>query len=127
MYANPLQAYQSVEQTTLPGPEAEAAVLTKAALKLKACRDNWNAPDGSSRLDEALKFNQLLWSILQTELSNEDNPLPRDIRVNLLRLSGFIDRRIFDIMAYPAPEKLDILIAINRNIAAGLRENPNAA
>ena len=121
VYRNPLQAYQSVDQATMPGRATEAAVLTKAALKLKTCRDNWQAADRAARLDEALKYDQLLWSILQGELAREDNPLPREIRVNLLRLSRFIDKRIFDIMAYPEPQKLDILIDINQNIAAGLR------
>jgi len=39
----------------------------------------------------------------------------------LLRLSGFIDKRIFEIQAHPAKEKLTIIIDINNNIAAGLR------
>jgi flagellar protein FlaF len=50
--------------------------------------------------------------------------LPLEIKQNLLALSVFVDRRIFEVMAYPAPEKLDILININRNIAAGLRGDP---
>jgi flagellar protein FlaF len=54
-------------------------------------------------------------------LTQADNPLPEEIRQNILSLSVFVDRRIFEVMAYPAPEKLDILISINRNIAAGLR------
>jgi len=54
-------------------------------------------------------------------LLDENNPLPQQIRENVLRLSAFIDRRIFDTLAYPSPEKLDILININTNIAAGLK------
>ena len=124
MYRNPLQAYQSVDQATLPGREAEAVILTKAAQKLKACQNDWTSPDRDAHLDEALRYNQLLWSILQGELSQDDNPLPKEIRLNLLRLSAFMDRRIIEVMAQPEAEKLDILIAINQNIAAGLREHP---
>jgi flagellar protein FlaF len=51
----------------------------------------------------------------------EDNPLPEDIKGNLLALSMFVDRRTFDALAYPAPEKLEILIRINNNVASGLR------
>jgi len=51
----------------------------------------------------------------------EDNPLPEEVKHNLLSLSLFIDRRTFEALAYPAPEKLDILININLNVAAGLR------
>ena len=32
-------------KATQSGREIEAAVLTKAAVKLKECQDNWDAPD----------------------------------------------------------------------------------
>jgi len=75
-------------------------------------------------LDEALKYNQKIWSIFQSELAKEDNPLPKNIRVDMLSLSAFMDRRCFEVMARPAPEKLNIMININMNIAAGLRGHP---
>jgi len=43
----------------------------------------------------------------------------------MLRLIAFIDRRIFETMASPAPEKLTTVININNNIAAGLRGSPS--
>jgi flagellar protein FlaF len=124
MYANPLQTYDTVSRTTLSGPEIEASILTKAALKLKDCQETWYEDDHEVRLDEALKFNQRMWSIFQGELGREDNPLPKNLRRDLLRLSAFIDKRIFETMAYPAPEKLTPIIQINQNIAAGLRQRP---
>jgi len=123
VYPNPLQAYQSVEKTTLSGRETEARVLTQATLKLKRCQEAWDAEDRSTRLDEALHFNQRVWSIFQSELGMPENPLPTKIRVDLLRLSRFIDKRIFEIFGRPSPEKLNILIDINQNIAAGLRKS----
>lgn len=125
MLTNPVQAYENVNKTTLPGREIEAAVLTKAARKLKECQDNWNADDRDEKLATALKFNQMIWSIFQGELQKEDNPLPKKLRVDLLRLIAFIDRRIFETMASPAPEKLTTVININNNIAAGLRGSPH--
>ncbi len=127
MSLNPMEAYKKVEQETLSGSEVEAAVLIKAANKLEECQKNWDTADRENQLDESLKFNQLIWSIFQSELASEDNPLPKDLRLNLLRLSSFIDGRSLDTLAYPASEKLTILININRNIAAGLRERPKAA
>lgn len=121
MYRNPVKAYQNVEKATLSGRETEARVLNKAALKLKKCQDNWDAADREERLEEALKFNQRIWSIFQGELAGEENPLPKQLRRDLLRLSAFIDRRIFETMAYPEAEKLTAVININNNIAAGLR------
>ena len=108
----------------MSGRETEARVLSQAALKLKDCQDNWDDEDRSVKLDEALKYNQRIWSILQGELAKEDNPLPRQLKQDLLRLSAFIDRRIFETMAYPSPEKLTVVININQNIAAGLRGSP---
>ena len=122
MYSSPLQAYETVNKKTMSGREIEAEVLTKAARKLKDCQDSWNANDRDEKLTEALKFNQLVWSIFQSELKKEDNPLNRKLRADLLRLSAFVDRRIFETIADPSPEKLNIVININNNIAAGLRE-----
>ena len=124
MQTQPLRAYEQVEKATQSGREIEAAVLTKAAIKLKECQDNWDATDRDTKLDVALKFNQRIWSILQSELSREDHELPKKLRLDILRLAAFIDRRIFETMASPSPEKLKIVIDINNNLAAGLRNSP---
>ena len=124
MNSNALRAYDQVSRVTLSGPEIEAAVLTKAAMKLKDCQDNWHADERDSKLDKALKFNQRMWSIFQGELGREDNPLQKEVRRDVLKLSAFVDKRILEIMAYPEPEKLTAIISINQNIAAGLRQRP---
>ena len=124
MYRNPIETYESVNKSTASGREIEAAVLSKAAKKLKECQYNWDAPDRADRLDQAIRYNQRIWSILQAELDKDENPLPGEIKINLLRLSAFIDQRSLDIMAYPEPQKLNIIIDINNNIAAGLRARP---
>ena len=122
--AQSLQTYEQVCTATRSGREVEAAVLTKAAVKLKQCQDNWDASDRDHRLDEALRYNQRIWSIFQSELSREDHEMPRKLRLDILRLAEFIDRRIFETMAFPEPEKLNIVIDINNNLAAGLRGSP---
>lgn len=122
MYPNPLKAYHSVNKTTMPGKETEAAVLNQAAVRLKKSIQNWsNAPEQQRALDDALRYNQRIWTIFQGELANEENPLPKKLRLDLLQLSAFIDRRTFEVMAFPDPAKVTILIDINNNIAAGLR------
>ena len=124
MYGSKLQAYKSTYRITQSGRELEASVLMQAAHKITECRDNWDAPDRDARLDNALTYNQRLWSVLQGELIKEDNPLPKKIREDLLSLSIFIDKRMYEIRAYPSPDKLKILIDINLNIAAGLSTKP---
>jgi len=120
-----LEAYKSAQKSVMTGREIEAMALTKAALQLKKCRNNWDPDDKNRERSDSLEKNQKIWSILQGELAREDNPLPKQLREDLLSLSLFVDKRTFDIMAFPAPEKLDILININLNIAAGLRSNPS--
>lgn len=121
MPANPLDAYRSVEKATLSQRDLEATVLTKAAIQLQSIKDNWTRENHDEQLENALNYNQRVWTFFQAELSMEDNPLPEEIRRNLLSLSFFVDRRSFEVLAYPAPEKLDVLININLNVAAGLR------
>jgi flagellar protein FlaF len=125
MPANPLDAYRDVEKATLSQRDMEATVLTKAAMQLKALQDDWNGENRDSRLEDALNYNQRVWSFFQAELTMADNPLPDEIKRNILALSFFVDRRTFDTLAYPAPEKLSILVNINLNVAAGLREGGN--
>ena len=124
MLQNAVKAYQSVDKETMSGRETEARVLTQAAMKLIECQKNWDTPNRNRLLDAALKYNQKIWSIFQVEVCKSDNPLPIQIKQNIMNLSRFIDRRIFDTMAFPEPKKLNILIKINQNIAAGLRESP---
>lgn len=123
MPANPLNAYQEVEKATLSGRDLEATVLMRAASKLMDIKNNWDTPTREAELDEALRYNQRVWTFFQSELLNTDNPLPAEIKRNLLSLSVFVDKRTFDVMAFPESSKLDILISINKNIAAGLRGN----
>ena len=108
----------------MTGREIEAAALTRCALMLSECKNNWDAPNRDENLSEALRINQRVWSILQGELTSADNPLPKQIKEDLLSLSIFIDKRIIQVMAYPSCEKLNILIDINLNIAAGLDSSP---
>lgn len=124
MYNHAVNAYKQVDKNTISGRETEARVLTEAALKLKKCQDSWDGPNSNAELDQALRYNQKIWSLFQGELEREDNPLPGKLKIDILRLAAFIDKRIFEVMAFPSPEKLNIIININQNIAAGLRGSP---
>lgn len=121
MAANPLDAYQAVEVNTLSGRDLEGRALRNAALRLAAVQQNWNSAEHVALLDDALRHNQRLWTLFQSELLSGDNPLPVDVRRNLLSLAAYVDKRTFEVMSFPSPEKLDILIRINRNIASGLQ------
>jgi flagellar biosynthesis activator protein FlaF len=121
MYEAQTEVYNRVQKGALSDRDAEAAALMKAAVMMKQCQSRWNEGDRDVVLEKALRFNQRLWTFFQVTLTDPKNPLPQSIKENLLRLSMFIDRRIFDTLAYPTRDKLDILVNINTNIAAGLK------
>jgi flagellar protein FlaF len=118
-------AYNTVEKISATGRQLEASALFRVARALQAVHDQWDAPGRATKLDDALKLNQRLWTFFQAELAAEDNPLPSDLKLRLLALIEFIDKRTFEAMAVPSPDKLTILIDINRNIAAGLSTAPS--
>lgn len=124
MPQNQVNAYTVQQKENLSGRELEASVLSKAGLMLKSVKDNWGSPDRDQKLLEAIKFNQKVWSFFQAELSDPENPLPKSLREDILNLSIFIDKRLFEVLAFPDPEKLSIVIDIDFNIASGLRTNP---
>ena len=123
-----LEAYEAAGKAASSNRELEAAALFKAARKLEAVRREWDSPNRKDSLQEALRYNQRLWTFFQSELSVPDHEMLTEVRVNLLRLSGFVDRRTFEIMAAkePEPDQLQVLIDINRNIGAGLGDKPNS-
>jgi flagellar biosynthesis activator protein FlaF len=122
-----LDAYKKIERVTNSPRETEARVLTKGALMLRDCLDNWEAGERKKLLREALRFNQKIWSIFQANIAAVDSHLPQELRFNLLKLSAFVDREIFAVMARPSPDKIEAIIKVNLSIATGLRAKPEVA
>src|SRR5918998_2876202 len=115
-------AYARVAKATQSPRELEAAVLMKAAARLQAVREDWAGR--RAELDDALTYNRKLWTILVTSVTDADNPLPQAIKNNIANLAIFVFERTVTIMLEPGPEKLGALVTINREIAAGLRAQP---
>ncbi len=107
----------------------EAWALVEAARRMAAALEAGplDAPEVRKTLRDALRLNWRLWTIFQSELSAEESPVPLDIRQNMLSLCNFVDSHTVQTMADPTPEKVAILIEMNRNIATGLLESLQAA
>ena len=118
---NAAQAYSNTAQNTVTPREREASLLLKSASQMQFAIDNWQNGDRDS-LRHALQYNRKLWTVFVSSISGTENPLPVAVKNNIGSLGVFIFRHTVSILARPAPEKLDVLIAINRDIAAGLRE-----
>ncbi|MBN8943936.1 MAG: flagellar biosynthesis regulator FlaF [Rhizobiales bacterium] len=113
-------AYASTARITATANprELEASLLLKAAARIQAVKDQW--PGAHGEMSHALNFNRKLWTLLTTSATRAENPLPLEIKNNIANLGMFILNRSLEMEIEPAPEKLNVLVSINRNIAAGL-------
>jgi flagellar protein FlaF len=111
--------YKNVSEKISSPRSTEADLLLDAAIRLLRLQDNWETKNATD-LDEALRYNRMLWTILLSTVTKSDNPLPQVIRQNVANLGLFVMKHTIGILAEPKPEKLSTLIDINRNLAAGL-------
>lgn len=121
MRSGQAEAYNKAQYASLTDRELEAAVLMKAAALMRHAQTQWGTAQREKLLDEALRFNQRIWTFFQVSLSDPENRLPDEIKAQVLTLSAYVDRRIFEVMAFPEADKLSVLISINTNLAAGLK------
>lgn len=121
--ANAAEAYGKTVKLGSDPRELEGTLLIRAASRLQKLKDNWEprAPD----LLPALQFNRQIWTIFATSVTDEASELPIDIRQNLANLALFIFKQTLEVQTSSDPQKLDSLININRQIAAGLFQKPN--
>lgn len=126
MPKNPINPYEKTQKETVPGIDIEVNVLEKAAMMLSRCYENWVDASFNRALDDALRYNQKIWDVFQTDWRSADCPLPREMRENLLSLGVYVRKTTLDIIAYPKKEKLSHLVNINENLASGLKAQKNA-
>jgi flagellar protein FlaF len=101
----------------------EAWALSEASRRLVIAA---RTDDKGKSLREALILNQRLWTIFQSALTEENCPLPRDIRDNVLALSVLMDRHILQRLGDLDGAKIQPILDINRAIADGLAQTPQA-
>lgn len=116
-----VENYSQTQVSGLGQAELESRALIRTAGALNAIKENWG--QRQEDLDEALEKNRKLWAIFAAAMHEEDCPLPSELRANILNLSMFVFQRTLDIQEAPEPQKLDVLININMNIAKGLVGN----
>jgi len=109
------QAYGNVANQTSNPREMEASLLLDAASKLQAATKTVGEP-----LNKALSHNRKLWTLLMSAVTSKDNPLDIRIRQNIANLGLFVCKQTINAQLDPKPAHLAPLIAINRELAAGL-------
>lgn len=120
---NPTQTYASNAQKTGNPRELEAQLLMRAASKLQAVMDG--TVTEMPAVLSALRYNRRLWLIFADALGRPENQLPIEIKKNVSSLAVFVLNRSMSLetATEPKPERVGVLININREIAAGLRAN----
>ena len=124
MSKDKVAAYQQQQKRSLTPREVEAMAFTKAAVLLEEAKQKTQSIEEYSK---ALRFNHLLWTIIQADLTDPENQLPNEIKANIMSLSIFVDKQTTKAMRSSNAVDLDVLININRNLAAGLRSDAQAA
>lgn len=122
MHQQGAQAYQQTAKVVESPRQRESALLMKAAAGLQKVKDEWDMST-SEELRAALTFNRKLWTIFMSAVTQDDNPLPAEIRQNIANLGMFVMNQTREILyeGVPQPEQLTVLVQLNRQIAAGLR------
>ena len=117
------QAYAKTAQATGNPRELEAQLLLRAAAKLQAIKDG--TPTEQDGFISAIRYNRRLWLVFANSIGKSENPLPREIKQNVANLANFIINHSMKLESDQAraPERVGVLININREIAAGLRAN----
>ena len=113
-------AYKQVGAQTVSPRVLEANLLSSAAGKLQRCRDDWE--NTRHELTTALLFNRKLWTVFLGSVTGEESQLPKALRENIANLGIFVMKQTLNVLSEPEARKITVLININREIAAGLRE-----
>jgi len=121
-YETAARTYESQRPKGGSPRETEGRALLEAARRMA---DAQTRPHDKNGLNEVARLNWRLWTILQSEICAPECALPPDIRTNMLNLCNFVDKHMVGILADPRPEKLNVLINVNRQIAAGLLSDVN--
>ena len=126
-HAQAAQVYGDHAQKNTPDQrELEGRILLKAARMIQDLQDDWDNVNPEV-LESTLKYNRQVWMVFyDTAIENPEGDRPNDLRSNIINLANFIFKRELEIMAEPAKQKLDVLININKEIAAGLMIKPQA-
>ncbi len=119
MTKNQAEAYGRAQKTAFRPSQIEAMAFAKAAALLG---------EAGARVQDfgayraALRFNRLVWTLIQADLARPDSGLSNQVKAKLLSLSVFVDKQTIDALAAPSAGLLEPLIEIDRHIAQGLLE-----
>jgi len=128
MQSQGYKAYASALGMAIGPRELERMALASTIRKLIAVQENYSpGKQGYGLYVEALKFNQQLWTLIQSNIIENPASGTEALRSNFLELSLYVDRHTVKALSDPDPESLTPLIEINKIISSGLNSSPTKA
>ncbi len=117
MATKKIATYEQVILSALSQREIDGLAFAKAVFRLEEAS---KAVENYDVYSSALKFHQMLWTVIQADVAADGNGLPDDLKANILSLSIFVDSQTIMALAEPNAEHLHALIAFDKSIACGL-------
>lgn len=114
-----LRAYQKTQLRSEQPRETEYRLfgqVTAALIEADKSRSDLK------KVVDAIDWNRRMWSALAADCSSDGNPLPPNLRAQIVSLSLWVSR--FSSEALRTGESLEALIDVNRLIMQGLSPRP---
>ncbi|APG48713.1 flagellar biosynthesis regulator FlaF [Phaeobacter porticola] len=110
-------AYSAAKAPTRTAKNLEYEVIARVTRRIVAAAQK--GKPGFTELAAALTDNRKLWSIFTVEVASPGNPLPEELKAQLLSLGEFTHQHTSKVLARKADVRL--LVEINTAIMRGLR------
>jgi flagellar biosynthesis regulator FlaF len=78
-------------------------------------------PQSVGQVCDAIFHNRDVWNAFVTDVADEKNKLPKELKVLLINLAAYVNKNSDMIINNHPDGDLDMLIAINRHVMDGLR------
>ncbi|MEO0392794.1 MAG: flagellar biosynthesis regulator FlaF [Pseudomonadota bacterium] len=116
-------AYQQSQNATQDPRHVEYRLLGQVTAALITAQQVWEKSkadvEAKKQVVDAALWNRNVWSAFRTDLLDEGNQLPKELKAQLISISLFIERETNSIMTGDAD--FEALIDINQQIIEGLR------
>src|SRR3954470_15773531 len=96
---NAAQTYKNVGRQISNPRELEATLLLQAAARLQSVHDSWD--ENRAQLDAALLYNRKLWSVFLGDMTDDKNPMPKDLRQNVANIGLFVMNHTVTVLKDP--------------------------
>lgn len=110
-------AYRAAQSSTRSSKETEYELLGRMTQRMIATTKRGKS--GFAALADALHDNRKLWSTFTVDLANENNPMPKELKEQLIYLSEFTRQHTSKVLSGKA--NVAPLVEINTAVMRGLR------